>query len=279
MENTMNTGFLFGLALGGALFLGTTVSAVLGPGQGGQSEVRPTSKDEHYLKDLASATTQWKLETESERLIGRLFPAYGEVLGRDYIQQAVSRAQADGKLEREIYFGFRIDHPYYSDSEIRDLLSRLVASSDVVVRCEVVSKTSQLSSDGSFALTKYDVKITELLKQGRTAQLRLGDTIRVVRPGGMLLIDGTVISVRANSYLPFGSDNYLLLLERDESTGCYVPSGSRHNLEPILSSYATSDGNLHPLAEGLVLPPTMRTVESVKALIRVIEPESSALRP
>ena len=270
----MNKGFLFGLALGGALFLGSTVSAVFGPIQDERSDLRSISKDDEYRKDLAIATpAEWELETDSQRLVGGLFSAYGETLGRDHIQRAMTRARESGKLEREIYFGYRIDHPMYSEQEARVLLRQLAASSDLIIRCAVVSRRSQLSGNGAFALTQYDVKVEELLKQDGAARVQLGDTVRVVRPGGMLLIEGTVINVQANSFLPLGSGEYLLLLERDESTACYLPTGSRQNFEPFYSSFGISDGRLQLLAEGAALPRTMATLESIQSLIATDEPE------
>jgi len=105
-----------------------------------------------------------------------------------------------------------------SDSLIR----AMYCEADAVVAGTVKSKASQLTEDGTFTFTTYQMTVTQVLKNNAIAPIVSGNNIEVTRPGGAILMNGRVITVRDESYPsldPHG--RYLLFLRFIASTGSY----------------------------------------------------------
>jgi hypothetical protein len=92
---------------------------------------------------------------------------------------------------------------------------------DAVVIASVVSKSSQITTAGTFIFTDYELNIEEALSGDRD-KLKLQASITVTRPGGKVLLDGQVITINVVS---FGSlmpgHRYLLFLKFLPITGTF----------------------------------------------------------
>jgi hypothetical protein len=115
---------------------------------------------------------------------------------------------------RELAPGGRISVP-------GTFLNTLAGSADVVVIGTVKGKTSQLTKNGTFVFTDYDVTVEEVLK-GKDASLQPQSSIVVTRPGGRILLQGRVVSAVDRVFHPFSiGGRYLLFLKFLPSTGAY----------------------------------------------------------
>lgn len=115
---------------------------------------------------------------------------------------------------REVTPGGRISVP-------GAFLNTLAGSADAVVIGTVTDKTSQLTENGTFVFTDYDLTVEEVLKS-RDASIQPQGSIVVTRPGGRILLQGRVVSAVDRVFHPFSiGGRYLLFLKFLPSTGAY----------------------------------------------------------
>ena len=107
-------------------------------------------------------------------------------------------------------------------STIDKLLQSITCDADVVVVGTVTSKTSQLTEDGSFVFTDYEVQIQETVKNKLSAPIQPSLSITVTRPGGAVNLNGKILTVTDKSFQPLEVGKvYLLFLQKVSSTGAY----------------------------------------------------------
>ena len=77
-----------------------------------------------------------------------------------------------------------------------------------------VSKSSQITTNGTYVFTDYELRIEEALKDGRTGTLKPETTITVTRPGGKVLLFGKIASFNLSAFKPLQPGRrYLLFLQ------------------------------------------------------------------
>ena len=109
-----------------------------------------------------------------------------------------------------------------SDSASGEMVRDLAARADAVVLGLVTDKVSQLTEDGDFIFTDYQLTVEQVLKNNEAGGLRPQSIITVTRPGGKVLLDGQVIEIRDRSFKSFAlGGRYLLFLKRVPTTGAY----------------------------------------------------------
>jgi hypothetical protein len=102
------------------------------------------------------------------------------------------------------------------------LVRELAEKADAVVMASFVSKSSQITANGSYVFTDYELRIEEALKDGRTGTLKPDSTITVTMPGGKVLLFGEIASFTSTAFSPLQPGRrYLLFLNYLPSTGAY----------------------------------------------------------
>ena len=101
-------------------------------------------------------------------------------------------------------------------------LDELAATADAIVIGSVTDKTSQLTENGTFIFTDYQLRVEQVLKANPEAGANPHGDITVTRPGGKVLLEGRVLEARDRSFNPLAAgERYLLFLKYIPATGAY----------------------------------------------------------
>ena len=110
----------------------------------------------------------------------------------------------------------------FSLKPLPPLVTELAEKADAVVIATFVSKSSQITTNGRYVFTDYELRIEEALKDGRTGTLKPETTITVTRPGGKVLLYGQIASFTSSAFKPLlPGRRYLLFLSYLPATGAY----------------------------------------------------------
>lgn len=156
--------------------------------------------------------------TDRQREHGKLFKGYG--IGKkikDLIKgkEEISLVKGPPLVGEE----FNVNVP-----NLATFLQEATCRSDAVVVGVVNGKESQLTDDGEFVFTDYEVVIETVLKQGVDKSVGAGGSLYVTKPGGKLLFNGrTVIALDKASVPLIKNRKYLFFLKRIATTGGYLP--------------------------------------------------------
>lgn len=136
--------------------------------------------------------------------------------------------------------------PVLSIEPLPDLVSELAQKSDAIVIAELVSKSSQITTGGTYIFTDYELRVTDSLKSPRPETLRPDSTITVTRPGGKVLLFGQVAQFRSAAFKPLlPGHRYLLFLTYLPTTGAYRAVNSD-------STFDITETRVESLSEGTV---------------------------
>jgi hypothetical protein len=122
------------------------------------------------------------------------------------------------------FSSFRTACPFISQKPLPSIVSELADAADAVVIASFVSKSSQLTTNGSYIFTDYELRTEEVLKNRGAGALKPETVITVSRPGGKVLLYGhtaTYSELAFKSLLP--GHRYLLFLKHIPATGAYRP--------------------------------------------------------
>jgi hypothetical protein len=126
---------------------------------------------------------------------------------------------------------------------LENYLQETTCKADVAVLVLVKSKASQLTVDGTFIFTDYEVVIEDVLKNNSNAAVQPKQEITVTRSGGVVNLNGKILAVKDKSFKPLeAGKTYLLFLSYLPSTGAYKPLNSE-------SSFDIGNRQLLPLTE------------------------------
>lgn len=87
----------------------------------------------------------------------------------------------------------------------------------------------QLTEDESFLFTEYTLNVEEVIKSQPAKRLKAGETITVIREGGVGQINGRTVRAEREGFQPFTlGERYVLFLQDIPETGAYLayPYGS-----------------------------------------------------
>jgi hypothetical protein len=120
-------------------------------------------------------------------------------------------------------------------------LIKMSCRADAVVIGTVSRKSSQLTEDKDFVFTDYNLLIEDVFKKDPSLQISSHSQIVITRPGGKVLINGQIISVKDKLAEPLEvGGRYVLFL----------------NFIPSTNSYKTLRGDgVYLLKEGQVFEP------------------------
>jgi hypothetical protein len=255
----MSKWFIYGLAVGLVLL------AVAGVGasrrhQRNVQEEKDRAELAQYKEELADATqVQIGVLTERQRLHSRLYEyrattnntikdlvahARGRILGIDVSGQGQALTESQTP---ESYFG------------------HLVHASDAVIRGSVKAKISQITEDGAFVFTDYDVVLTEVLKDNSDKPLgTVGSTIIVTRPGGKVLIDGIIVKASDRGFEPLPLNRPLLLFLR------YIPETEAYRATRDVGTFEVDGSSIRPITKSPFPPGVLRDGLSSLQTIRAV---------
>jgi len=200
----MTKQFLIGVVVGLALMV------VVGVGASRQKQ--KSVEEAEFQAELEGATpVQVGVLTERQRMHSKVFSDFrqGETIN-DLVaayrgQRVVFRISVD------------VNTPRLSPEAepLENFLGKLEQQSDAVIVGSVTDKVSQITEDGRFIFTDYDVTVKEVLKGEASLELGVGKTINVTCPGGKVLVGNAIVKTSGNSMasLPLNNSEVLLFVK------------------------------------------------------------------
>ncbi|PYS48093.1 MAG: hypothetical protein DMF68_14240 [Acidobacteria bacterium] len=158
------------------------------------------------------------VKTEKQREHGKLFSQRYEYRKN----QKLRDLKGHGDIQVTIGVG---DKPRSSSApsfNLNEFLRNMTFDSDAILVGQVQDKVSQLTENGEFTFTDYEVTVEEVLKNNATSPINPQSNITVTRPGGAILLNSQVIRGVDLSYKPFElGSRVLLFLKFIPMTGAY----------------------------------------------------------
>lgn len=209
MRSRAFTGFVF-LAVG--VFLIRTFSGE--PTSASQKE-KPTVIQDGVL-------------TERQKEHSKLFRAHGSG------QKVIDLAGEKGEIEIRSGTPLSGGDPDSPITTLSQVLERDACAADAIVTGTVKEKASQLTENGEFIFTDYELAVDDVVKQNGASTIRTDGEITVTGPGGTILIRGKRIRAIDSLLPPLRvGQRYVLFLKFIPTTDSYreIESGGSFLLD------------------------------------------------
>ena len=257
----MSKRFIYGFVVGLALL---TVAGV-GASRRHQRDVkgeRDRAELAQYKAEIVDATeVQLGELTQRERIHGALY-AYRSLTGNRTIRDLVRNA--GGKV-----LGINVltgQGPAFIEPQTPEsYFGELVRASDAVIRGRVTKKLSQVTEDGAFIFTDYDMELREVLKNSSAIPLAIGATITVTRPGGKVVTDGIVVKASDQAFGPLPLDGRTVLLFLR-----YIPETGAYRATRDVGAFEADGASILPLTAVRFPPGVLRDGDSLLRMVREI---------
>lgn len=220
MSKAFVAGFVAGLAL------------LIVVGVGASRLHHQSAEEAAFQGELPDATpVQIGFLTEQQRIHSKLYAHYlSERKGQGTIRDLASK-QSKGQIVFTTTlpaFG-----PLLKPETPEKYFGDLAHSSDAIIRGRVIKKTSQITEDGGFVFTDYDVSVSQVIKNNPIAPLKSGGVVTVTWPGGKVLIEGVIVKALDQNFgLPsINNRDLVLFLRFIDETGAYGPANCRGGFE------------------------------------------------
>jgi hypothetical protein len=116
------------------------------------------------------------------------------------------------------------DKPLPRSVNLSEYLQKSACAADAVVIGTVSSKASQLTEDGSFTFTDYELNVEEVLKDNPAAPLHANDIVTITRAGGAVKLNGRTLRATDYAEKPLEvNGRFVLFLKYLPETGAYRP--------------------------------------------------------
>lgn len=156
--------------------------------------------------------------TEKQRQHSKLFKHSGRKLNDIATTQA-------GDVEVEEEMGYVVRLP--ETKPRAPVFESAVCNADAVVIGTIDSKSSQLTEEGNFVFTDYQVTLEEVIKNNSSAPLRLAEKITTTRDGGVVELNNRIFRAKRSDFEPpLVAHRYLLFLRFIPTTGSYLMYGN-----------------------------------------------------
>ena len=156
-------------------------------------------------------------QSPRQREHGKLFKHKGRKL-----QDIAANQTGDVEVIEEE--GYVIEIP---DSSHTPTFIKAVCNADAVILGTLKTKSSQLTSQGNFIFTDYEVVVDEVIKNHSVTPIRVGTIITTTRDGGAVSINQRVLrATRADFDAPVIGNQYLLFVRFIPTTGSYLIYGN-----------------------------------------------------
>lgn len=207
-------------AIGVAIVLASTgIAGVFGYQGAVRSWQTVSPPHKRVFEKLGTATPiREGVLSEKQKQHRKIYKGFESVTrGRKLRELAAERGDVD---VIQVVGNVRVPRAFSLDEYLRGLTCK----ADAVVIGVVRSKASQLTEDGSFVFTDYELVAEEILKNNPAAPLQPGDNLTSTRTGGAVELNGRVIRAldQHNNPLEIGG-KYLLYLQYLPATGAYKP--------------------------------------------------------
>ena len=194
----------------GVIVLGAAlVSARLrGPSQ--ESTQKPKAEEPTRIHDGQM--------TEKQKEHSKLFKHSGRKLS-----DIATTQTGDVEVEEEQGYAMRLP-----ETQPRaPVFASAVCNADAVVIGSIDSKSSQLTEEGNFVFTDYQVTLEEVIKDNSSAPLRIADKITTTRDGGVVEMNNRIFRAKRSDFEPpLVAQRYLLFLRFIPATGAYLMYGN-----------------------------------------------------
>jgi hypothetical protein len=156
--------------------------------------------------------------TEKQKQHSKLFKHSGAKL-RDLA------ARQDGDVEVEEGLGLIMRMP--ATGPQRPVFHSAVCNADAVVIGVSSDKSSQLTDEGNFVFTDYQITVGEIIKDNSVAPISTGGVITGTRDGGTIELDNRIFRAKRQDFdPPIVGQRYLLFLRFIPATGAYLMYGN-----------------------------------------------------
>jgi hypothetical protein len=134
-------------------------------------------------------------------------------------------AKQNGDIEVEEGLGLITRLP--TTSSQRPIFLSAICNADAVLVGTLTDKSSQLTDEGNFIFTDYQVNVSEIIKDNLTARIKVGDVITGTRDGGAIELNGRIFRAHREDFAPPSiGQRYLLFLRFIPATGAYLMYGN-----------------------------------------------------
>jgi hypothetical protein len=231
-------------------------------------EVDAAELERKYQSELVEATSvELGALSERQRVHSKLFAHYKRLRGSDVIGGLVAEAKGKYKIiETGVHLPLT---ELITESETpENFFSNLARASDAVIRGKVTKKTSQITEDGAFIFTDYDIVVKEIMKNNAAAPLSSDTTITVTRPGGKVVVHGIVVKAFDDSYkpLPMNEHDVILFLQLIPETGAF-------KVTRYTGGYELDGSVLRPLTGAKFPPGVLQNENSLLQTLRAVSKE------
>ena len=166
-------------------------------------------------QDTVATPVEDGVLTDKQKEHSKLYKGYEDsFVHREKIRDELIRTQAG-------ISSHRVTCPVLSLKPLPDLITEQAEKSDAVVTATFVSKASQITTNGTYIFTDYELSVQDVFKDTRSA-LKPETIITVTRPGGKILLFGQTANFSDSLFKPLHPGRrYLLFLSYLPNTGAY----------------------------------------------------------
>lgn len=256
----MSKSFIFGFIVGLALL------AVAGVGASklqSKEAQRIDAEEKAYQAEIVDATpVQLGILTQQQRIHSNFYTHYLQRSAGRTISDLIEQAKGKSRIVSTIAL-VGLTEALTELETPEKYFGALVQKSDAVIRGRVTKKVPQITVDGSFVFTDYDVVITEALKRNKIAPFDVGTTIIVTRPGGKVLIDGVIVKAIDMCFesLPVNANEVVLFLQ-------YIPETGAYKTTQDTGSFELDGSLLRPLTKSAYPPGVLQDKDSFLQTVR-----------
>lgn len=176
----------------------------------------PQTQRQQHIKDDATPI-QEGVATDKQKKHARLFKGYSDVTRGRKIRDLVAE-RGDVDVSREVG-----DMVIPASFSLHDYLQNLACKADAVVVGVVKSKSSQVTEDGTFIFTDYELTAEDVIKNNPASPVQPDSNITVTRTGGSVKINGHTARATDFSQRPLHvGERYVLFLRFVPDTGAYM---------------------------------------------------------
>jgi len=169
------------------------------------------------VKEEATVIQEGQM-TEKRRQHSRLFKHAGPKFS-----DIATKQKGDVEVEEEVGDVIRLPEP----AQRPPVFHSALCNADAVVIGTIVDKSSQLTDEGNFIFTDYQVTVEEVIKNNATTSIPVLSTITTTRDGGAVQLNDRIFRAkRADFDPPLVGQHYLLFLRSIPSTGSYLMYGN-----------------------------------------------------
>ena len=227
-----------------------------------------------FEREVIDATpTQLGVLTARQRSHSKLYSVYKDQISRLFSvhEEGTRKTISDFIAHPEskvlgVNLGIGLGPKLKESQTPEEYFGKLAYASDAVIRGRVVQKISQITEDDTFIFTDYDVEVIEVFKDNATPLLATGRSIIVTRPGGKVVVDGIIVEILDEHFLPLPVDNKAVILFLN-----YVPETGAYQATRDTGSFQLDGETLRPLTGYHFPPGVLRDSNSFLRTVRAIQ--------